>query len=87
MTKDERILYDLTDHLQTKFERNVSDFISLCEIADLDNEKYSASIMALLMRLTAAYAVIHYTISAADFARAMGRQFELIREHHVEDSK
>ena len=36
MTRDERIMKDLTSNLRDKLARNISDFVSLCECAGLD---------------------------------------------------
>jgi hypothetical protein len=85
--RDERILKDLTDHLREKLARNVADFRALCESADLEARASSAEAMTMLMQLTAAYAVIHYNISAADFARVMGTQFQQIQEQQAEDDE
>jgi hypothetical protein len=79
MTRDERILEDLTDHLRQKLARSVADFRSLCESADLDPKEYSSEAMTTLMQLASAYAVIHYDISAGEFARVMGLQFQRIK--------
>ena len=87
MTRDERILKDLTNHLREKVARSVADFRSLCESADLNEKTYSAEAMAMLMQLVTAYAVIHYDISASEFARVMGVQFQKMQEHQTEDER
>lgn len=86
-SRDQRILKDLTDHLRDKLGRSVADFRSLCDSADLDARECSADAMTMLMQLTAAYAVIHYNISAADFARVMGMQFKQIQEQQAKDDE
>ena len=87
MTRDERILRDLADHLREKLARSLADFRSLCASADLDRKTCSYEAMATLMQLVAAYAVIHYDISAAEFAKVMGLQFQRIQEKHAEDEE
>jgi hypothetical protein len=87
MTRDERILKDLTDHLREKLARNMSDFRSLCDSADLDRKICSSEAMTTLMQLVAAYAVIHYDISAAEFAKVMGLQFQRIQRQQAEDEE
>jgi hypothetical protein len=86
-SRDERILQDLADHLRDKLTRNVTDFRSLCESADLDIKECSGKAMTLLMHLTAAYAAIHYSISAAEFGRVMGLQFKQMQERQAEDDE
>ncbi len=86
MTRDERILKDLVEHLRTKLGRSVADFRSLCESADLDPKECSSEAMTTLMQLASAYAVIHYDISASEFARVMGLQFQRIKRQ-AEDNE
>jgi hypothetical protein len=86
MTRDERILEDLVTHLRDKLARSMSDFRSLCDSADLDEKVYTAEAMTMLIQLVSAYAVIHYNISAAEFAKVMGLQFQRTQKQ-VEDEE
>jgi hypothetical protein len=85
MTRDERILQDLTSHLREKFVHSVADFRALCKSADLNEKAYTAEAMTLLIQLTSAFAEIHFNISAADFAKVMGLQFQRIKRQHEDD--
>jgi hypothetical protein len=86
MTRDERIMKDLVINLREKLARNVNDFASLCESAGLDPKDIAIETMSLLIRVTTAYAVLKFHISAAEFTDVTGKYFDRMRKQ-VEDDE
>jgi hypothetical protein len=87
MTRDERIVKDLATNLREKIARNISDFSSLCESAEVNPRLMVAEVMTLLLQVTTAYAVIQYNISSTEFTEAVGRYFEHAQKKHRENSE
>lgn len=75
MTRDERILDDLSQHLREKIATNINDYLSLCRSAELDYPSAVAELLSMLIVLTTSLAAGQFHISPADFAQMMGRRF------------
>jgi hypothetical protein len=75
MTRNERILKDLSANLREKILDNLSDFIDLCHCANLNERDVATEAMHLLIQISAGYAAHRFNISADDYAKAMGRHF------------
>jgi hypothetical protein len=86
MTRD-RIMKDLVINLREKLARNINDFASLCESAELDPKDIATETMNLLIRVTAAYAVIKFHVSAAEFTAVTGKYFDRMQRQLGEDDK
>ena len=75
MTRDERILNDLAEHMREKIVHNISDYITLCRTAGLDYPSTMSELMVTLVALTSGLAANQFHISPAEFADMMGRRF------------
>ena len=75
MTRDERILNDLADHLREKIVKNIGDYADLCRGAGLDYPCVMSELMVTLVALTAGLAANQFHISPAEFATMMGKRF------------
>ena len=74
MTDEERILHDLSKHMQKKIMRVLTDHVSICEVAEIDGRDMAANLMSFLLHLTAGFAAGHFQISAGEFAARRARK-------------
>lgn len=87
MTRDERILKDLTDHLREKLGTNITDYIMLCRSAELDYRETMTELLSMLITLTASLAAHQFRVAPADFAQAMGQAFAAAQKREQEDER
>lgn len=85
--RDRRIMKDLADNMREKIMRNIHDYTDLCVSAGLDEKEATTEAMCFLIRLTAAFAAHRFNVSPADFAQAMGKQYQDILRAMAEDEK
>lgn len=71
----ELILKDLSRNLRTKINRDIHDFLDLCEVAELDDRDMAAELMTIFIYLTASMVADHSKASAQDLASVMVEQF------------
>lgn len=86
MTRDERILKDLSGNMHEKLLRAIDDYVSLCSHAELKQQVVMAQLMITLVRLTASFAAHSFHISPTDFADVMGQQFEQAQRAQEEEN-
>jgi hypothetical protein len=80
MTRDERILKDLTAHMQDKLAHSLSDYVMLCRSVEIDPRLVATEAMSTLIRLASTYAAMQFNISPAEFAAVASKYFEHARQ-------
>lgn len=86
MTRNEKILRDLTQHMRDKVAQNVVDYMDRCKTVNLPYRDAATDLLMFFSQMAAGYAACQFDVEEVEFIRLMQMQFRRAKNQLKEDA-